>query len=175
MRAEDVAELVGTLEKRGVVIWIDGGWAIDALLGRQTRSHDDLDIVIEQHDLPVLEALLAARDYRPMPRDDTRAWNFVLGDNEGHVVDIHVIVVDAAGNGIYGPAVNGDAYPAACLAGRGSIGGHAVRCVSGEQLLDWRCALTPRAKDLHDVPLLCEALGKPVPAAFQSDQGRETP
>lgn len=29
-------------------VWLDGGWGVDALLGRQTRPHDDMDIVIEQ-------------------------------------------------------------------------------------------------------------------------------
>jgi lincosamide nucleotidyltransferase A/C/D/E len=43
MDAPEVVDLYRTLEKLGVRIWIDGGWGIDALLGKQTRAHADLD------------------------------------------------------------------------------------------------------------------------------------
>ena len=42
--AKDVTDLYSTLESEGIKIWIDGGWAVDALLGEQTRTHEDLDI-----------------------------------------------------------------------------------------------------------------------------------
>ena len=47
MRSEDVVELYRVLHQSGIAIWIDGGWAVDAVVGRQTRSHYDLDIAIE--------------------------------------------------------------------------------------------------------------------------------
>jgi lincosamide nucleotidyltransferase A/C/D/E len=40
----DVIDLYATLENLGVEIWIDGGWGVDALLGEQSRPHQDLDI-----------------------------------------------------------------------------------------------------------------------------------
>jgi Aminoglycoside-2''-adenylyltransferase len=30
--------------------WIAGGWAIDLFLGRQTREHEDLDVLILRRD-----------------------------------------------------------------------------------------------------------------------------
>jgi lincosamide nucleotidyltransferase A/C/D/E len=39
------------LEKLGIQIWIDGGWAVDALLQKQTREHRDLDIAVQRKDL----------------------------------------------------------------------------------------------------------------------------
>src|SRR6266487_1051507 len=62
---------------------------VDACLGCQTRRHSDLDIVIEERDAPTAVAALRERGYAPVPRDDTRAWNFVLGDDAGHQVDFH--------------------------------------------------------------------------------------
>jgi hypothetical protein len=51
----------------------------------------DLDIVVEERQLASLAG--ARRSRLPaQPRDDTRAWNFVLGDDEGHEIDFHVIV-----------------------------------------------------------------------------------
>jgi lincosamide nucleotidyltransferase A/C/D/E len=46
---------------------------------------------------------MVATRYAPVPRPDTRAWNFVMGDNAGHQVDFHVTVLDEHGRGIYGP------------------------------------------------------------------------
>ena len=46
MLADDVALVVTALAEAGVAAWLDGGWGVDALLGEQTREHDDLDLVM---------------------------------------------------------------------------------------------------------------------------------
>src|SRR5687768_1525335 len=145
MHAADVVELYATLERIGIRIWVDGGWGVDALLGEQTRPHEDLDIVVEQHDVPSLRALVEARGYADVPRDDTSAWNFVLGDPQGRMVDVHVIVFDSAGNGTYGPAEKGIMYPAASLTGIGRIDSVSVRCISPEFVVKFHSGYPLRA------------------------------
>lgn len=130
MTARDVAEILGMVERKGIRVWVDGGWAVDALLGRQTRHHADLDIVIEQKDLDAVVDMLHTRGYGPAHRNNPRPWNFALGDGVRHEVDLHVIVLDENGNGIYGPPANGELYPADALKGIGAIRGRVVRCVS---------------------------------------------
>src|SRR5690348_5922530 len=44
MSAEDVSAILDRLEGAGLTVWIDGGWAIDAVAARETRRHDDLDL-----------------------------------------------------------------------------------------------------------------------------------
>jgi len=39
--AHDAAEVVAFLEQDGLEVYMDGGWAVDALLGVETRQHDD--------------------------------------------------------------------------------------------------------------------------------------
>ncbi len=56
--AEDVVDLYSGLLVRGVRLWVDGGWGIDALLGRQTRPHEDLDAIVAFEDLPALARFL---------------------------------------------------------------------------------------------------------------------
>src|SRR5580700_6903255 len=46
MDAEHAIELIQFLEQHGLEVYVDGGWAVDALLGHQTRAHLDLDIAI---------------------------------------------------------------------------------------------------------------------------------
>ena len=51
MHAADVVEEIDELELAGVDVWVQGGWGIDALLGEQTRPHDDLDVIIRADDI----------------------------------------------------------------------------------------------------------------------------
>lgn len=167
MDMNDVVELYTELEKRGIEIRIDGGWAVDALLGEQTRPHEDVDIVIESKDVAGLRAFLEERGYRDVPRDDTTPWNFVLGDDNGRLVDIHVITLDALGNGIYGPAEMGIMYPASSLTGVGVIGGQSVRCIGVQDLIQFHLGYAFDENDVRDVVALCNHFGLAVPEAMR--------
>jgi len=46
MDAEAVVEVWTAFEAERLEGVLDGGWAVDALLGRQTRPHGDLDIAL---------------------------------------------------------------------------------------------------------------------------------
>jgi lincosamide nucleotidyltransferase A/C/D/E len=163
MTADDVCRVVRLLDGRGIRVWLDGGWAVDACLGAQTRRHSDLDIVLEKRDVLLAVATLREHGYAPVPRDDTRAWNFVLGDDHGHQVDFHVIVLDEQGHGSYGPPENGERYPAAALTGMGAVNGRTVACITPEWLVRFHTGYDVDATDWADVAALCERFGIPVP------------
>lgn len=167
MTADDVCRFLDLMDSRGVRIWLDGGWAVDACLGSQTRPHDDLDIVIEERDRPVAVAALEQRGYSQVPRDDTRAWNFVLGDDTGHEIDFHVVVLDVDGRGIYGPPDNGEYYPAEALVGKGIVRDRTVDCIAPEWLVRFHTGYKLDAKDWADVSALCERFGIPVPDDYR--------
>jgi len=78
MSADVVVQLLQLFEQHGIEVVVDGGWGVDALLGEQTRFHADLDIAVEHKDVPKLRALLEARGYKDVLRDDTRDCNFVM-------------------------------------------------------------------------------------------------
>jgi lincosamide nucleotidyltransferase A/C/D/E len=165
--AEDVVALLDVLDGVGIRVWLDGGWAVDACLGEQTRPHADLDIVIEERHLETVVDTLHGRGYRPLPRDDTRPWNFVLGDTAGHQVDFHVIVIDAVGRGRYGPPELDDfCYEAEALAWTGTIGGHPVSCMPPEWLVRWHTGYELDAFDIADVTALCERFAIPLPDEY---------
>jgi lincosamide nucleotidyltransferase A/C/D/E len=166
MTATDVLGLYSELETLGITIWVDGGWGVDALLGQQTRPHKDLDIVIQQKDIPRLCELLETRGYEEIKLEEARPWNFVLGDASGRELDVHVIVVDDEGNGLYGPAQNGEMYPAGSLTGTGSIGNQAIRCISPEWAVKFHSGYQLKEKDFRDVSALCEKFGIQLPEAF---------
>jgi lincosamide nucleotidyltransferase A/C/D/E len=164
--AKDAIEIIQLLEKENIDVWLDGGWAVDSLLGEQTRSHIDLDIVVQQKDVKKLRGLLEARGYRDVERDDTSAWNFVLGDNLGHEVDVHVIIFDNEGNGLYGPKEKGLMYPAGSLGGIGRILGYAIRCVSPGYLVKFHSGYELKEEDFKDVYALHKRFGIALPIEY---------
>jgi len=157
-----VVELLQLLTQHGIEVCVDGGWGVDALLGQQTRAHSDLDIAIPHKDVPRLRELLEARGYKDVPRDDTRDFNFVLGDDEGHQVDVHSYTFDAEGKSIYGSD-----YPAHSLTGTGSIEGYPVRCVSAEWMVKFHTGYTLDENDYHDVAALCHRFGIELPVEYR--------
>lgn len=169
MPAAAAAELIALLEDAGIAVWVDGGWAVDAALGEQTREHGDLDVALEERFVPRLRAALAARGFVDVPRDDTSPWNFVLGNASGLQVDVHAFVLDEHGDGVYGPPANGHVYRAEALTGEGTIAGRRVRCISPVWLVRFRTGYPPREVDRMDVAALCERFGIEVPEAYRGD------
>ena len=166
MTALDVMDLYTRLDNVGIKIWIDGGWGVDALLGKETRTHEDLDIVIQEKDLLKFRKILKEKKYKDIEQVDTRSWNFVLGDDKGHKIDVHVIVFDIEENGIYGSLKKGDMYPATSLSGTGIINGHTVKCISPEYMVKFHTGYKLRDSDFHDVLALCERFDIDYPKEY---------
>ena len=163
MEAKDIIELYTLFEENHIQVWIGGGWGIDALLGKQSRPHKDLDIAIQHQDKPKLRKLLEERGYKDVARDDTSDWNFVLSDGEREV-DIHTFVFDDDGNNIYGTA-----YPKESLTGTGTINGKSVNCIPPEWVVKFHAEATykPKAKDIQDVNAICDKLGLKPPEKYK--------
>lgn len=164
MDLDDARSWLDALEGRGVMFWVDGGWGVDALLGEQTRPHNDLDLVVEVHSEPVVADLLRRRGYAEVPTWFSTSFHSVWRDDAGREVDLHVITMDDQGNGQFGP---GDAYPAAGLQGSGSIDGRAVRCITVQFQLDFHLGYDHDESDCADVLALCRRFSLPIPAQYQ--------
>ena len=154
-------ELVQLLNQNQIEVIIDGGWGVDALLGEQTRAHEDLDVAVEHKDVPQIRTLLGARGYRDVPRDETRECNFVLGDDRGRLIDIHSYTFDATGKIVFGVE-----YPYDSLQGTGTINGFPVRCITPEWMVKFHTGYPLDENDYHDVRLLCRRFGIPIPAEY---------
>jgi lincosamide nucleotidyltransferase A/C/D/E len=90
-----------------------------------------------------------------------------LGDENGGEIDVHVIVLDDKGNGIYGPPEKGEMYPAASLTGTGKIHGKKVRCISPEWMVKFHSGYQLKEKDFRDVSALCSKFGIELPAEYE--------
>ena len=167
MTATDVCTILDLVGSLGIEIWLDGGWAVDAWLGQQTRPHADLDIVIEGRHLAILVDALRERGYDDAPRDNPRAWNFVLGDPAGHEVDFHVIDVAPDGTGIYGPPPPEFIFPADSLTAATELCGRRVRAIPPHRLVEFHTGYEIDDDDRADVLALCERFDLEIPQIYR--------
>jgi lincosamide nucleotidyltransferase A/C/D/E len=161
MTAEDALGLLKLFEQNQIEVTLDGGWGVDALLGMQTRTHSDLDIVIVYTDSSRLKVLLEAHGYKDVPRPDTRPINYVLGDDQGHLVDIHTYTLDRVNH-----PEQGLDYPLDSLNGKGTILGYQVRCIDVENMVKFHSGYELDENDYHDVKALCQHFGIDIPADY---------
>jgi hypothetical protein len=68
MTEAEVTEVLACLQRAGLDLWIDGGWGVDALLGAQTRDHDDLDLAMNRDDVGVAGMLSKRLRTSTIPR-----------------------------------------------------------------------------------------------------------
>jgi lincosamide nucleotidyltransferase A/C/D/E len=162
----DVIEIYDLMQSNGVTLWIDGGWGVDALLGRQTRRHKDLDVAVQAKDVPDLCELLAQSGFREKGEDYARPWNYILIGDAGREIDLHIIELDSEGNGVYG-GDRGESYTAHALSGRGTIGGRDVHCIAAEDSVRFHSGYKLKDKDFRDVSALCDAFGIELPAEYR--------
>ena len=161
MTTDDVLQIADRLDDAGIEWWVHGGWGLDALLGRETRPHDDLDIAVRRADVNRLDAIFP--EFRRV-RDEWPA-SFVLADERGRQIDIHPIRIDDRGDG-WQEQPNGEMvlWPREALSGRGRIGDREVKCTSPEFELESHLYPGHDDIDRSEIDLLCERFGLERPA-----------
>jgi lincosamide nucleotidyltransferase A/C/D/E len=161
MPAREVVRIVDLLEAQGLQVWLDGGWGVDALVGRQTRKHDDLDVAIVLAEADAVIASLAGLGYQV--HADEMPTRLDLRDDQDHRVDLHPLTFDQAGNGLQQlQDGNYGTYTAEGLSGRGRVGRRPVRCLSRDLQLRFHAGYERDDNDRHDIELLRRLAGGPV-------------
>jgi lincosamide nucleotidyltransferase A/C/D/E len=156
MQAEDVVALLELTP--GIDLWLDGGWGVDALLGEQTREHDDLDLVVARSDVPSLIEALGQGGYEVAK--GRLPTCIVLLDPMGRQVDVHPVEFDEVGDGIYRMEDGRDwPYLARGFAGRGRVLGLEVRCLTPEVQVLCHAGYELAETDHHDLSLLRKRFG----------------
>lgn len=65
-----IHKILAAADERNLPLWIGGGWAIDARLGRVTRKHDDIDLTFPGERRGELEAIVEMLGGRVMEELD---------------------------------------------------------------------------------------------------------
>jgi hypothetical protein len=152
--ANVVVDTVRALEGAGVATWVGGGWGVDALLGRRTRRHADLDLFYVRDAQPLCEALTAAGF-------EVRHERYIRGrlirtaiarSPDGRIVDV-MTTLDPAALGRDALAV-------------GVVNGKRIPCLSAPTQLALHTGYAPERADRHDMKLLGRAFGFTLPPEY---------
>ena len=141
MLLEDVLAVTAALSGAGVGHWLAGGWGVDALVGRQTRPHRDLDLALDAAALDAALHGLAGLGYRPetdwLPSGSS--WPLPAP----RWVDLHPVVFGPDGHGRQA-GLDGTHfdYPAADLV-TGVLAGQPLPCLSAP--VSWSSTPATRA------------------------------
>jgi lincosamide nucleotidyltransferase A/C/D/E len=161
MTAAEVLEILDRLDAAGIEWWIDGGWGVDALLGRETRPHDDVDFAARAEDIERLPAIFSEFHH---VYEDQLPSAYVLRDPRGRQLDFHPLEFDEHDNA-WQPQRGGGRYlwPREALEAGGRIGGREVRCTSPEFQVESHVYEGYDDVDWSAVEMLCERFELPLP------------
>jgi lincosamide nucleotidyltransferase A/C/D/E len=167
-----LVDIIEITDREGIAVWFVGGYGIDALEGRITRPHGDIDIMAQDTDLDRLHAAAIANGFRV---DDYTPPHHVMASKDGVHVDCIVwrrlgdgrLAIDTGEKGVF--AMPGEAL---CDEPNGVLCGLPVRSGGYELIYCLKAgfrAYAPeselRDKDRHDLEILCRR----IPAARREE------
>ncbi len=164
MTGETVLDVLALFDSDRVDVSVDGGWGVDALIGRQSRPHDDLDVVVRLDQATRIQELLGSRGFTLS--QDQLPVRFVMVHPQLGSIDFHTVVFDAEGGAVQ-PQPSGGSfrYPPEGFT-TGTIWGRRVRCISAEVQVRCHMGYEPTEKDGRDMLLLREKFGVHLPRAY---------
>lgn len=156
-------DIAHALDESGIVFWLFGGWAVDFAVGKVTRQHDDIDLVLLEDDLDRAIDCLCGRGYT---RTSSRQAHQTNLDRQGLRVQLNIVKILSDGT-VVSPGAFSDWpwHPSSLKGSRGSVGGLELRIVSPQSMLETKQGFPQhpsgsphREKDLHDIRILGELL-----------------
>ena len=149
---DDLMTVINLFENAGITYWIDGGWGVDILAGKQTRHHRDIDINFDAQYTDKLLSILLEQgsevdtDWKPVRVE--------LYSEKYGFLDIHPFILNEDGTSKQADLEGGwyefdkDFFSNAVFEGR------IIPCISlkGQKLFHSGYEL--RDKDRHDISIL---------------------
>jgi lincosamide nucleotidyltransferase A/C/D/E len=152
MDITDLFTVLDALEAAEAPCWVAGGWGVDALVGRQTRAHRDVDLALDAAREAAALRALERLGYRV--ETDQRPARVELAAPGSRWVDLHPVVLDADGVGRQADLQGGFfLYPHGAFT-TGRLGGRLVPCLSPARQLAFHRGYPPREVDRLDIALL---------------------
>ena len=154
---EDLMKVIELFENTGITYWLDGGWGVDILAGKQTRIHRDIDINFDaQHTEKLLNVLLNL-GYK-IDTDWTPVRIELYSDELGYL-DIHPFVLNEDGTSKQADLEGGWYEFEKDYFGSAFFEGKTIPCISLKGQRVFHSGYELRDKDKHDISIL-ESLSK---------------
>lgn len=149
---EDLMTVIHLLEQAGIRYWIDGGWGVDLLAGKQTRAHRDIDVDFDAQHMDLLLNLLAEYGYEV--DTDWRPVRIELYSEKYGYLDIHPFVLNGDGTSKQADLEGGwYEFDLSCF-GNAIFEGKTIPCISVKGQKLFHSGYELRDKDRYDLSVL---------------------
>lgn len=149
---DDLLIVLDLLDNMKISYWLDGGWGVDVLAGRQTREHRDIDINFDSQYTDKLLHILKERGYEIVT--DLRPTRIELHHSQLGYIDIHPFVLNNDTTAKQADLEGGWYEFEADIFGSAVFNGRDIPCISikGQKLFHSGYEL--REIDKHDIKIL---------------------
>lgn len=149
---EDLMTIIRILEEANITYWIDGGWGIDVLAGKQTRAHRDIDIDFDARYTEKLLAILA--DYGYVVDTDWAPVRIELYSEKYGYLDIHPFIINKDGTSKQADLEGGYFEFEADYFGIGTYEGKVIPCISAKGQKVFHTGYELRKVDRQDLEII---------------------
>ena len=148
---ENLWKILDLFEELSVTCWLDGGWGVDALYGKQTRDHRDIDINFDA--AKAQDVLTALQDLGYVLDTDWLPVRAEFSHPEMGFLDIHPFVIEEGTVKQANPEGGYWVFPPEFF-GTTVFEGREIPCISLEGQKVFHSGYEPRETDLHDIRIL---------------------
>lgn len=159
----DVKQILQFAIDAEIKVFLDGGWGVDALLGYQSRAHNDIDIFVEKNDYQNFIEIMKANGFYEIKMEYTTLNHTVWEDLKNRIIDLHCFEYTDEGEILY----DGDCFPVETFSGKGRIEEIEVSCIEPYSQVMFHLGYEFDENDAHDVKLLCETLHIEIPNEYR--------
>ena len=159
----DVKQILQFAIDAEIKVFLDGGWGVDALLGHQSRSHNDIDIFVEKKDYHKFIQIIKDNGFYEIKMEYTTTSHTVWEDENKRIIDLHCFEYTDDDKILY----EGNCFPLETFTGRGKVEDIEVSCIEPYSQVMFHLGYEFDENDMHDVKLLCETFHIEIPDAYR--------
>ena len=146
-----------------IKVFLDGGWGVDALIGYETRTHNDIDIFVEKKDYHKFIQIIKDNGFYEIKMEYTTTSHTVWEDENKRIIDLHCFEYTDDDKILY----EGNCFPLETFTGRGKVEDIEVSCIEPYSQVMFHLGYEFDENDMHDVKLLCETFHIEIPDAYR--------
>lgn len=145
-------KILKILDDMKIHYWLDGGWGVDVLAGKQARDHRDIDINFDAQYCHQLLDVLQSIGYEI--QTDLRPVRIELYHSEFSYIDIHPFVLHDDGSAKQADLEGGWYEFEASFFTKVPFAGRMIPCISSRGQILFHTGYELRNVDKHDIKIL---------------------
>lgn len=149
---KDLLKILQILKNSNIKFWLDGGWGVDVLAGKQSRSHRDIDIDFDAQHTEELLSILKEHGY--VIETDWAPVRIELYSKTYGYIDIHPFILQEDGSAKQADLEGGWYEFSADFFGTAVFEERKIPCISAKGQKVFHTGYPLRDIDKHDVKII---------------------